>query len=123
MPQSRSKALVLGIPRALPNIKPVDEQSIADVGRIISSVKTVVAHQHVQAVNTPREKCNALPGARERLAVRAAGSFDRGHRRWHPTPTRPPSVSRIEALDQHRARLTVDSDPRLPVYRSKRKTR
>src|SRR5438445_12380125 len=86
MPQSRSKALVLGIPRALPNIKPVDEQSIADVGRIISSVKTVVAHQHVQAVNTPREKCNALPGARERLAVRAAGSFDRGHRRWHSTP-------------------------------------
>ena len=32
-------------------------------------------------------------------------------------------MSSIEALDEHRARLTLDSDPRLTVHRGERKTR
>ena len=78
MSQSCAKALVLGIPRAFPNIKPMDEESVADVGRVLRSVEPTVAHQHMKAVNTPREKCNAPLIAGESTADEATGSFDGG---------------------------------------------
>src|SRR5438132_7429130 len=107
MSQGRAKALVLRIPHTFPNIKPVDEHGVADVGGILRSIKTMVAHQHVKAVYTPREKCDPPLRSRGAPAVFPTAGLDQGHRIWHPTPTCPPGVSRIEALDQHRARLTL----------------
>ena len=80
-PQRRSKALVLRIPRAFADIKPVDEQSVADIGGIISSIETLVAHQHVEAVDASGDKSDGPPGSPVScLRYPTAGSFDRGHR-------------------------------------------
>src|SRR5271166_1139665 len=123
MSHGSAQALVFRIPGAFPNTKPVDEQSVADVGGIVRSIKTMVAHQRVKAVDAPREKRDAPPKTRECPAVSPTVSFDHGHWEWHPTPTGPPSVSRIKPLDQHRARLPLDSHPRLSEHRGEGKTR
>src|SRR5205823_3323590 len=122
MSQSSAKAAVLGIPRTFPDIKTMDEESVTDIGRVLPPIKPMVPHQHMKAVNTAREKRNAPPIPGESSADHSAGSFDRGHPRW-PTPTCPPSVSRIEALDQHWAGLTLDTDSRLSLHCGERKTR
>src|ERR1700747_42411 len=122
MLQSRAKTLGLGIPRTFPDIKPMDEESVADICRVLRSIEPMVAHQHMKAVNTAREECDAPRITGEFPAGAPTGSFDRWHREW-PTPTRPPSVSRVKPLDQHRARLTLDSEPRLSVHCGERKTR
>jgi hypothetical protein len=76
MSQSRAKAVVLGVPRTFPDIKPMDEESVADKGRVLPPIKPMIAHQHVKAVNTAREKCNAPPIPSESPADHSAGSFD-----------------------------------------------
>src|SRR5437588_9649756 len=123
MSQSGAKTLLLRIPRAFSNIEAVNEESITDIGRVLPSIPTMVAHQHVQAVNTSGEKCHAPRISRRYPAASAAGGFDRGHQGGYPSPTCPPSVSRVEALDQHRARATVDTNPRLAMHCGKRETR
>src|SRR5690349_7849153 len=125
MSQSGAKTLLLRIPRAFPDIEAVNEKSVTDIGRVLPSIPTMVAHQHVKAVNTSGKECHAPRISRRYSysAASAAGSFDCGHQGGHPAPTRPPRVSRIEALDQHRASGTLDSDSRLPVHCGERETR
>src|SRR5260370_18334047 len=115
MSQSHAKALVLRVACTFSNIKTMDEESVANICRILPSIEPMVAHQHMKAVNTAREKCNAPRIASESSADDSTRSFDRGHR-GRPTPTCPPSVRRIKTLDQHRAGLTLHSDPRPPVH-------
>ena len=52
-PQHHLIALVLGIAGTLANVKPVDEQCIADVRAIVGALETAVPHQHMKTVNTP----------------------------------------------------------------------
>ena len=78
MLQSRAKALVLRVPRTFPNIKPVDEESVADICRVLRSIEPMVAHQHMKAINTTREKCNAPRIAGESPADAPTGSSIEG---------------------------------------------
>src|SRR5690349_24819302 len=122
MAQSCVKALVLRVPRTFSNIKPMDEESVADICRILPSIAPMIEPQHVKAVDTTREKCDAPLISGVSPAGKPTGGLDRGHCGW-PTPARPPRVGGIEALNQHRTRLTLYSDPRLCVCCGERKTR
>jgi hypothetical protein len=52
VPQSRAKSLTLRISRTFSNIKPMDEESVADICRVFRSIQPMVPHQHMKAVNT-----------------------------------------------------------------------
>ena len=52
MSQSRAKAVFLWVPRTFPDIKSMDEERVADIGRVLPSIKPMVAHQHMKAINT-----------------------------------------------------------------------
>src|ERR1700751_4198886 len=103
------------------DIEPVDEQRIVDVCGIVGAIATTIPHQRVKAVNTSRQKSDAPAPAGWYPTVPAGRSLDRRHREWHSAPTRPPSMSRVDALYQHRTGLTLNSHPGFAVHCSQRK--
>jgi hypothetical protein len=109
------KAFVLGIPSTFSNIKTVDEHSIADIRGIGLPIKTAIMHQHVKAVDTSRQECDASPCTGGDHEGSPVGGLNQRHRRGHSAPTRPPRVGGIEAVDQHRAGLALNSYPCLSV--------
>src|SRR5215471_2943522 len=104
VPQRDPITFILGVVRAFPNIKAVDKYRVLDVSRIVPSIKAMIAHQHMQPVDASGQERNTPSG---RCWSRAAAPFrrlDRRHLGPDTAPARPPRVSSVEALDQHRTR-------------------
>src|SRR5437667_11504791 len=114
--QRDTNALVLRITRPFSDVKPMDEERLANVCGIVFPIEAPVAQQHVEAVDAARQEADRAARARRVSGAFSDGSFDFRSGGRHSAPTFPPTVSGIEALDQHRAGLTFDSHPRFSVH-------
>ncbi|HXZ46949.1 MAG TPA: hypothetical protein VEH02_09515 [Pseudolabrys sp.] len=116
-PQHHTKALILGITRSFPDVDPVNEQSIADVGGILFAVETSIAHQHMKAVYASGQKGDGAPRTGGDAAAAPENRFDLWGGGMHSSPTRPPRVHGPQTLDQHRAGVAFDPHSSFAVNR------
>src|SRR5260370_27843452 len=114
--------LDLGIARALPDVEPMDKESLGNIGRIIFVIGTVIAHQRVEAIDAARQKDDTSSLAGGAPTPAASGTFDDRSGRRHPAPAHPPGMRRQQPLDQHWTGLPLDAYPCFAVYRGEGET-